>query len=196
MTLITRYKTRQADHPIDELILTRYSPRAFDTEFMITDTVLFQILEAARWAPSSNNMQPWKFIYTKRGSEAFTEICKHLTGFNNVWVPRSSLLILAIAEISKDGKDIRDLGILGLGQACQNLVLECLNHGLHAHQFGGFYREEVTKFINLDTTKYYLSNIIAVGKLTTDTSWMPEEKLQEENPNTRKPITEFTSELL
>jgi nitroreductase len=195
MSLITHYKTRIADHSIDSTILSRWSPRALDPTYEISDDILLSLLEAARWAPSSNNMQPWKFLYAKRGTQAFATICKHLTGFNTVWVPRASVLILALAEINQEGKEIRDLALLGLGQACQNLVLECLSHELHAHQFGGFLRDAITEEFSIHTSRYFLSNIIAVGKQSYDTSWMPETKIAEETPNTRKPLSDFATAL-
>lgn len=193
--LINEYRTRKADHLVDETILKRWSPRAFDPHFVIDDSVLMQLFEAARWAPSSGNKQPWRFLYAKQGSIAFQTICKHLTGFNNAWVPRASALIMALAEITTPDGDQRDIALLGLGQACQNLVLECLSHDLHAHQFGGFIRDEIMHEFDIDTTRYFLSNIIAIGKLTDDISWMPPAKQSEETPNSRKPIQEFIQEL-
>jgi nitroreductase len=185
MSLITHYKTRIADHSIDSTILSRWSPRALDPTYEISDDILLSLLEAA----------PWKFLYAKRGTQAFATICKHLTGFNTVWVPRASVLILALAEVNQEGKDIRDLALLGLGQACQNLVLECLSHELHAHQFGGFLIDAITEEFSIHTSRYFLSNIIAVGKQSYNTSWMPETKIAEETPNTRKPLSDFATAL-
>lgn len=100
-----------------------------------------------------------------------------------------------MAEVKKDGVEQRDIALLGLGQACQNIVLECLSHELHAHQFGGFIREQVNKICDIDTARFFLSHIIAVGKTSEDVSWMPLEKLNEEKPNFRKPLSDFIREI-
>lgn len=64
--------TRIADHDIDPVFLKRWSPRAFADE-LIDDSTLFRLFEAARWAPSGNNSQPWRFIYTRRDSDDWAD---------------------------------------------------------------------------------------------------------------------------
>lgn len=77
-------KIADCDHEVFALIKQRYSPRVFARE-TITDTELNQLFEAARWAASSNNMQPWRFIYTKKGSEHFQKMVECLSEFNQKW---------------------------------------------------------------------------------------------------------------
>lgn len=84
MMKIQNFSSRKAEYPIEEVFLKRWSPRAFNPKYEIPTETLLSLLEAARWAPSSNNKQPWRFMYAKRDSQAFHALCKCLTGFNNV----------------------------------------------------------------------------------------------------------------
>ena len=89
--------------PIEEILSMRWSPRSFDPAAVVSDEQVTSMLEAARWAASASNAQPRRFIVGKRGTETFARIERHLMGFNRVWAPNASLLVLAIAVIAPEG---------------------------------------------------------------------------------------------
>jgi len=140
MTLVTDLTSRKADTTaqlIDPLV-DRWSPRAFDPNAVVEAEALRTILEAARWAPSANNSQPWRFIVARRGTPAFTTAHDAMMGFNQAWADSAAVLVLNIAEIADaDGKP-RPWARYDLGQAVAHLTVQAQHEGLHTHQMGGF----------------------------------------------------------
>ncbi len=95
------------------------------------------VLEAARWSPSANNSQPWRFVVAHRGTAAFDTIVSNLLGFNQAWTPNAAALIVNIAETTDpDGKP-RPIAAYDLGQAVAHLAVQAQHDGLHVHQMGG-----------------------------------------------------------
>ena len=82
--------------PIHPILESRWSPRAFDAQATVSAEEMTAFLEAARWAPSSYNFQPWRFIISRRGDVVFEKICEALSGFNQVWAPTASALIAVV----------------------------------------------------------------------------------------------------
>jgi len=83
---------RKADHPIHSVFTDRWSPRAFSNE-AITEDELLTILEAARWAPSSFNAQPWRFAYALRGDSFFQPLAESMNAANQQWAPKAAALV-------------------------------------------------------------------------------------------------------
>ena len=110
--------------PVNEIIATRRSPRSFDESAVITDPDLVGILEAARWAPSAFNGQPWRFFVGKRGDELFNQILTSLGQFNQSWAQRSSALILVAAKTVKSDGSIHADYQFDCGLAVGQLVIE------------------------------------------------------------------------
>ncbi len=100
MTLVTDLTSRKADTsaPLIDALVDRWSPRAFDPTAVIDTEVLRTILEAARWAPSASNSQPWRFIVARRGSDAFAVTHAAMAGFNQAWADSAAALIVNVAE--------------------------------------------------------------------------------------------------
>ena len=94
---MTESNHRSADHPIDPLFLNRWSPRAFTGESMPPEA-LATLFEAARWAPSSGNGQPWFFVYGHRGTEAFDRIYRTLDDGNRRWTNKASVLAVILSR--------------------------------------------------------------------------------------------------
>src|SRR5476651_2656722 len=94
--MTTRNATTQV--PLHPLLSQRWSPRAFDAQHAVTDAALAALLEAARWAPSAGNTQPWRFVVARRGDRDFTTLVELLAIGNQVWARNASALILAAAE--------------------------------------------------------------------------------------------------
>ena len=94
---MTRANGRIADYPIDSLFLERWSPRAFTGEPIAQDE-LFTMLEAARWAPSSGNAQPWRFVYGLHGTPSFDKLLGLLVPGNAAWAKNASALVFFLSK--------------------------------------------------------------------------------------------------
>lgn len=87
----------QTSVPLLDSLAERWSPRAFNTEHSLPEGALRGIFEAARWAPSANNTQPWRFIIARRGSESFAKVEAALLGFNQAWAGAAAALVVNVA---------------------------------------------------------------------------------------------------
>jgi nitroreductase len=135
-TIIT--KPAKTDHTINELIAKRWSARAFSTR-PVEKSKLLSILEAARWAPSSRNEQPWRYIvFTNDNPEKLKKAQSVLKDINN-YAKRASILICAITKKTySDNGNYNRLHFNDLGAANENMFLEAFNQGLIMHEMGGF----------------------------------------------------------
>jgi nitroreductase len=124
--------------PVHEIIATRRSPRSFDTTATISDADLLGVLEAARWAASAFNGQPWRFFVGKRGDEVFGQILTSLGEFNQSWAKNSSSLILVAGKTTRRDGSIHADFQYDCGLAVAQLVIEAHHRGLVAHQMTGF----------------------------------------------------------
>ncbi len=132
--------TRKAETsvPIHPVLSERWSPRSLDEEATVTIEDLTAMLEAARWAPSANNVQPWRFIIARRGDENFTKIVATLAGFNKTWAPKASAFVVIVADMKhRDGSD-RQISLYDSGLAAAHLSLEAHHRGYVVHQMAGF----------------------------------------------------------
>ena len=136
-----RYMRAETSVPVNEIIATRRSPRSFDESAVISNEDLVGILEAARWAPSAFNGQPWRFFVGKRGDEQFTQILASLVQFNQSWANRASALLLVAAKTVKADGSIHADYQFDCGLAVGQLVIETHHRGLIAHQMTGFDKE-------------------------------------------------------
>ena len=136
-------KPASTNIPIHELIARRWSPRAF-AEQPVEAATLRSLFEAARWAPSSNNEQPWRFLVATKGNQAdFDRLLACLVEGNRKWAYRAPVLILSVASLyfEEDGKLNRH-AFYDTGMAVENLVLQATAVGLVAHQMAGFDAEK------------------------------------------------------
>jgi len=124
--------------PVHEIIASRRSPRSYNDSANISDQDLLGILEAARWAPSAFNGQPWRFFVGKRGDQTFTQILTSLGEFNQKWAKNASALILVAAKTTKSDGSIHADYQYDCGLAVGQLVVETHHRGLIAHQMTGF----------------------------------------------------------
>ena len=124
--------------PVHEIIATRRSPRSFNETASISNEDLTAILEAARWAASAFNGQPWRFFVGKRGDEVFTQILSSLVEFNQSWAKNSSSLILVAGKTIRGDGSIHADYQYDCGLAVAQLVIEAHHRGLIAHQMTGF----------------------------------------------------------
>jgi nitroreductase len=191
MTLIdTTDRRADTDAPLISPLIERWSPRAYDATAELGDADVRTLLEAARWAPSANNLQPWRFIVARRGSESFTLIHDALMGFNQAWADSAAALVVNIAEVADEAGQPRPWAKYDLGQAVAHMTVQAQHDGLHTHQMGGFDGARLGEAFGLRDGLEIVS-ITAVGKVG-DASALPEALREREvAPRSRKPIDEL-----
>jgi nitroreductase len=177
---------------IASLIKTRWSPRAF-SDHVISPEEAESLFEAARWAPSNMNEQPWKYYYAfKEDSEKFNLFVDCLKPGNQVWAKNASILILSTARKHFIYKEkINRHAMHDTGAANVLLCLQANNMGYQAHQMGGFKPDETYDSFGIDNEKYELVTFIAVGK-PGDPSTLPENLRKSEiKPRRRKSLNDI-----
>ena len=184
-------KPAEAAHPIHDVIARRWSPRAFD-ERPVEQETLKSLFEAARWAPSSNNEQPWRFIVaSKETSTDYDRLFACLVEGNRKWVFRAPVLILSVASLlfEDDGKPNRH-ALHDTGMAAENFVLQATALGLQAHQMAGFDTQKARETC-LIPTGFDPVAMIALG-YPGDPAVLPDYLREREmKPRERQPIGDF-----
>jgi nitroreductase len=185
-------KSAQADHPIHGLISERWSPRAF-SERPVEAEKLHSLFEAARWAPSTANMQPWNFVFvTKEHAEDHAQIVETLTPNNAGWANAAPVLIVSVAKIYEfAGKEHNSY--YDLGMAVENLIIQASHLGLVVHQMGGFDADKVRTLLHIPEGYTPLA-VIAVGYPGSPDVLHPGLRERELAPRTRKTLNEFVFE--
>jgi nitroreductase len=123
---------------LHDLLAQRRSPRGFSADRPVDAESLRALLEAARWAPSANNSQPWRFGVARRGEPAFDALTAALAPGNQVWAPNAGALVLIAAQtVGDDGREQR-WALYDAGQAAAHLTIQAQAEGLAVHQMGGF----------------------------------------------------------
>ena len=180
---------RTAEYEIEDIFLKRYSPRAMSGE-KITETDLMTLFEAARWAPSSFNTQPWRFIYAMRDTPEFDNLFSLLVQFNKDWCKNASVLVVTISKkTSNSGEHANVTHSFDSGAAWENLALQATSMGLIAHGMNGFdYDMAKTKLTVPDD--FNVEMMIAIGK-PGKIEDLPEQMHKGEIPNDRKPLKEI-----
>ncbi len=143
-------KPAAAGHPINELMRERWSPRAFQDKG-VEPSKLLSLFEAARWAPSSSNEQPWSFIIAQREDpEEFAKLLGCLVEGNQAWAKAAPVLMISVARrtFDKNGKPNR-CAVHDVGLASENMVLEAVQQGLAAHGMGGIELEKIRETYGL-----------------------------------------------
>lgn len=130
-------------HTLQSLIQHRWSPVGFDRDRHIDNATLLSILEAGRWAASSSNLQPWRFIVAPKEDQAeFQKLLSVIKEGNQPWARHAAVLMIAVAhKYRKPGVPNRHAGY-DLGQAIAQMVLQALDHGVYVHQMGGFFPDK------------------------------------------------------
>ena len=185
-------KPADAQHPIHDLFKRRWSPRAFSDQ-PVESEKLHMLFEAARWAPSSNNEQPWRFIVAIKDNETgWTRLLACLVEGNRKWAYCAPVLILSVASLNfQDDSTPNRHAFHDTGMAVENLVLQATALGLVAHQMAGFDVEKARADLKIPSD-YEPVAIIAVGypgDLASLTDRLRERELQ---PRSRQPISEWT----
>jgi nitroreductase len=185
---------RIADHKIEPIFLERWSPRAFTSE-EISESDLRSMFEAARWAPSSYNSQPWRFVYARRGDANWDKLLSLLIEFNQSWAKAAAALVFVVSSETMPGKDgpvSSRSHAFDTGAAWGYLALQAAHMGWHAHAMVGIEWARVNEGLNVPPG-HHVQAAIAIGK-KGPTSQLPEALQPREAPSPRKPQTEFLFE--
>jgi nitroreductase len=174
---------------LTELLTTRWSPRSYDKSHEISDQEILAILEAGRWAPSSNNGQPWRFSVAKRGTELHTKVVEGLTGFNQAWAPAASALIVVSVKRSDAGESIKG-NFYDAGLAVAQMSIEAQALGLYTHQMGGILHDQLHKSLGLSADLEVIL-VFTVGKKDAPEKFEGEALAREIAPRTRLELSEI-----
>ncbi len=187
---------RTADHPVADIFVKRWSPRAFTGE-RISDANLNILFEAARWAPSSNNSQPWRLLYGHRGAVAFDTILGLINARNQRWAQNASVLAILASKrlhqgVGQERPTLARNHSLDAGAAWAYLALQASLSGWAAHAIGGFDHDAARHTLHVPE-EFNIDVAIAIGK-PTDASVLPEDLRAREAPNGREKIAAFAHE--
>ncbi|MEK7236257.1 MAG: nitroreductase family protein [Nitrospirota bacterium] len=183
-------KPADTQYPIHDLLRQRWSPRAFDNRPIEPDK-LRSLFEAARWAPSSNNGQPWRFLVaTKENMAEYDRLFNCLAEGNQKWAYRAPVLMLSVAQLQfEDGSPNRH-ALHDTGMAAENLVVQATALGLAAHQMAGFRIDQARADCQIPES-YEPVAMIAVGYPGDPAVLSDRLRAREAQPRARKSLTEL-----
>jgi nitroreductase len=185
------HKRAPTDFPVHDFIAERWSPRAFSDKPVSPD-VLQSLFEAARWAPSSSNEQPWAYIVgTKDDAQNFAKLVSVLVPSNVTWAQHAPVLALAVAELAfaKSGTPNRNARY-DVGAASAWLTVEATSRGLFVHQMAGFDHDRARQVFEIPTGWESIA-AIAIGYPGDPDSLPQPLRDREVAPRTRKSISQF-----
>jgi nitroreductase len=185
------HKRAPTDFPVHDFIAERWSPRAFSDKRVAPD-VLQSLFEAARWAPSSSNEQPWAYIVaTKDDPENFAKLVSVLVPFNVTWAQRAPVLALAVAKLTfeKNANPNRNAQY-DVGAASAWLTVEATTRGLFVHQMAGYDHDKAREVFGIPAGWEPIA-AMAIGYPGDPDSLPQPLRDREVAPRTRKPISAF-----
>ncbi|KYD19331.1 MAG: nitroreductase family protein [Caldibacillus debilis] len=180
---------RVPEFEVDEVFIKRWSPRAFQ-EKEVPEDLLFSLFEAARWAPSAYNSQPWRFIIarTKEDREKFHTF---ISDFNLLWCKKAPVLVLILSKTKEDGKNIVSHAF-DTGAAWGYLSIQAMKHGLITHPMTGFDFAKAREVLNIPE-EYAIQALVAIGYQGKKED-LPEHLQEREFPKGRRPLKESVFE--
>ncbi|HUB52634.1 MAG TPA: nitroreductase family protein [Terracidiphilus sp.] len=172
-------------------VLERWSPRAF-TQREVSKQDLHRIFEAARWAPSSNNEQPWRYVVGIKGTSTHEKIFASLMGFNQAWAGKAPVLIVGAAKSKMSNTGSPNMfAFHDMGAASAYMVLQATALGIASHQMGGVDREKARTLLEIPD-EYEIGAAIALGYQDEPETLGNEELIKRElAPRSRKPLEEI-----
>ena len=174
-------------HP---LVSQRWSPRSLDEQATIDDHDVTALLEAARWAPSANNSQPWRLAVVKREDREFATVVSGLAGFNREWAPRASAFLVVGAEsLDEEGRE-RKWAEYDTGIAAGLVTMQAHALGWHVHQMGGFSPDSIRDALGFNE-RTRIMTVIAVGRLAAADKLSDELRTREESARQRKDLSDI-----
>ena len=183
---------RTTECEIEPMILGRWSPRAMSGEPLAVPE-LVRLFEAARWAPSSGNRQPWRFVYARRGRQHWAEFLGLLDDGNREWAVMAAVLIIVLSSTvsERDGSPSRTHSF-DAGAAWENLALQGVSQGLVVHGMAGFDYDRA-RVVGAVPPDFAVEAMVAVGR-PGDPDQLPERLRKRETPSARRPVREIAFE--
>jgi nitroreductase len=183
---------RQPDHAVAPMFLARWSPRSF-TDRALSEAETLSLMEAARWAPSASNQQPWRLVWALRGEDGFAAIRDALLGFNLAWAGKAGALFVVASkdtQTNREGAEVpnRTAGF-DAGAAWMSLALQAQAMGLAAHAMGGFDKDKLSAAVALPVG-HTLHCVVAVGEQGPADA-LPEDLAAREKPSGRNPLADI-----
>lgn len=183
--------TRRPEHPVDSIFVDRWSPRAMSGDELSSEELL-TLFEAARWAPSSMNNQPWRMLYATRGSHHWPLFFDLLAESNKVWCSRAAALVVVISKTTlESGKPCRTHSY-DSGAAWMSLALQGSMMGLVVHGMQGFDYERARNDLNIPEG-FQIEAMAAIGRPGRK-EHLPEQLQAREAPNDRRPLAQSICE--
>ncbi len=183
---------RKTEFPVNRIFLERWSPRAMSGE-ELTEKELMSLFEAAKWAPSSSNNQPWRFFYAKKNSKHWEKFLNLLNPGNREWAENASVLIVVASKTTFDfNESFSRTHSFDSGSAWVSLALQASLNGLVAHGMEGFDYDKAKKELELPEN-FQVEAMIAVGK-PGKTELLSEKNQKREFPSDRKNLSETVFE--
>lgn len=186
LAVVPAVTTDQRLERLHPLLRARYSPLRFDPQRRLTDTELSLLLEAARWAPSAGNSQPWGFVVARRGEADHAVLLRHLAGSSRRWAPSAAALVVNLAHRHVEDTELQfsEFADYDLGQAVAHFTLQAQAMGLSCHQFRAFDLDAVTDALR-PAPGWEVVSMTAVGSA-----------LDEAPPRERRAADRLTSDAL
>ena len=182
-------RTAVTDRPVLDIFAERWSTRIFDATAPIDEDAFQSALEAARWAPSASNTQPWRAIVARRGTPEHQQVLDALMGFNQAWAGDASALVVFLTETVREDGEPLPWAVYDTGQAAAYFTIQAHAGGLATHQMGGFHRDLIAASFDLDP-RFGAISVVAVGALGDPASATEKIRERESEPRTRRPIAE------
>lgn len=187
-------KIANTHNPVIDLIKDRWSARSFSTK-EITQKELDTILEAASWAFSSNNAQPWHFMYAYRNDASFEKLHQCLMPGNQPWAKNAAVLIAVLADKKNSNGSENRIARHDVGAANATLMLQALTMGIYGHVMGGFDATKAIHTLGIDPDVLDPVVFIALGYLDSPEKLEEPFKTRELTPRTRKSLNEIAKHL-
>ncbi|ORU91123.1 MAG: hypothetical protein A6F72_01025 [Cycloclasticus sp. symbiont of Poecilosclerida sp. N] len=189
MTQKTNFESRDPLPNVNSLFHQRWSPRAFKKTPIGADTIK-SVFDAARWAPSCSNEQPWLFV-TSSGEKDFDTFLGLLNESNRVWAKNAGLIgfIFAKKTFTRNGND-NNKAKFDCGAAWMSITLQANMHGLYTHGIGGLDYANVYKTLNIAKDEFDIICGFALGE-TDQAGTLPEALQEKEKPSSRKPLADI-----
>lgn len=182
---------RLPENGVDPLFPARWSPRAFTSQ-TVTEAQVLTLLEAARWAPSAMNAQPWRFVWGLRGDDGFARIADALLPFNHDWAQHAAALVVVASKTTRStdkGEVANTTHAFDTGAAWVSLALQAHLLGLSAHAMGGFDHAKAAANLSLPEG-HALHAVVAIGHMG-DAASLPEKLRPREVPSPRLPLSDI-----
>lgn len=193
-TVDQHIKAPSLDFDIHPLLQKRWSPLSFSEE-SISKEQIQELFEAARWAASANNEQPWRYLYALRGTAGFDRVWEGLLPGNQVWANSAAALVVSLYRKNfQRNNQSNPWAMHDVGMANAQLVLQATHRDIYTHMMAGFDRDKLTQTLGLDEETEIMA-VLALGYLGEDTNLPDKYRARERSKRQRLSIHEFTQAL-